>query len=270
MNGLSRRLIGGIAVVASAAMLAIPTAALAKGPGGGGGKGGGGETAVNNLSVPAIFVPDAASFPTLTCPGGPTDPIGTTAVYDGVTYFIQGKATWQAQCGIAPAGDLAVAAEWGDNLTGAPLKAGTPIRVEMAFTYAPTTGPMTGYTVVNLTPTLADRNSTYGTTGAQVSFSTVRVWAAGTTFSIRNANGTYVVAPGTPATAEINATGAVVYGYNWGSGKGAKSTVTAGTYTITFVARDVTFSSTDAGQVIDPHTVSLTVTVGAKSHGGHR
>ena len=35
MNGVSRRLIGGIAVVASAAMLAIPTAALAKGPGGG-------------------------------------------------------------------------------------------------------------------------------------------------------------------------------------------------------------------------------------------
>ena len=229
----------------------------------------------NNLSTPAVVVPDEGIFTTLECPGGPVAPNGTTAVYDGVTYYIQGKATWQAECATGVAG-LPVTAAWGDNLTGAPLKAGSPIRVEMALIHTlPAGTTMTGYEVLNLTNVL-DRTDTYGTTGVSTSFSEVRAYDTGAMLSIYNNTAQSWVLPNEPASAEINAAGAIVYGYNWGSGKGSKSTVTAGSYTITFYAPNVVMTASDAGTVsADGHTVTLDVTVNAKTSGqggggGHR
>ncbi|MEZ5260742.1 MAG: hypothetical protein R2755_02965 [Acidimicrobiales bacterium] len=57
-------------------------------------------------------------------------------------------------------------AEWGDNLTGAPLKQRTPIRVEVGLLDGAAAGSMTGFDVDNLTPTLLDRYATYGTNDA--------------------------------------------------------------------------------------------------------
>jgi hypothetical protein len=60
----------------AAALVASPALAQGqgRGPGGGGPPGGGGgggeETAGNNLSVPAIFVPDATGGPALRVPCG--------------------------------------------------------------------------------------------------------------------------------------------------------------------------------------------------------
>ena len=96
----------------------------------------------------------------------------------------------------------------------------------------------------------------------------VRVYDIGALFSLYNeTSGTYVVEPNTAMTAEINATGKVVYGYNWGiGGHGAKSWPTAGTYILTFYAPNVALTSTAANTVIsdDGHTATLTFTVAAK------
>ena len=84
---------------------------------------------------------------------------------------------------------------------------------------------MDGYTVVKLDPSALDRESAYGTLatadGSAASSRRrppsrhVRVFDNAVTFSIQNvATGVYAVQPGTKATAEINATGNVVYGYN--------------------------------------------------------
>ena len=257
-----------LAILTTLALVLTTAPAFAKGPPT--------SESTNNLSVPAIFVPSTGVFTALSCPSEATTPTGTTAVYDGVTYYIQGQATWQAECTTALAGTLSVNAAWGDNLTGAPLKAGTPIRVEMGLIHTlPTGTTMTGYQVLNLTNVL-DRTDTYGTTGTPVEFSEVRAYDAGATLSIYNKTTQSWVLQAATASAEINATGAVVYGYNWGSGKGSKSTLTAGDYTITFYAPNVSFAGTDAGTIsADGHTVTLDVTVNAKTSGqgggsGHR
>jgi len=138
------------------------------------------------------------------------------------------------------------------------------------------TPSMEGYNVVKLDPNALDRESAYGTlaTGSTATGFTAtpttftdgqqRVYDAGVTFSIENdATGAYVVAPGTKASAEINATGNVVYGYNL-------RVSSAGTYTITYDVPTVTLTGTDAGTV-STHTVSLpiTVTTGGGGGGGH-
>jgi len=228
------------------------------------------ETGTNNLSVPAIFVPSAAGSPfTGTCTTGDDSvvPAGVKGiVVDGVLehpdYYIQGDDTWQADCSnVAADNTLTVNAEWGDNLTSAPLKAGTPIRVEIGFLADPTAFSMPGYEVVKLDPTLLDRESHYGTLGNEVAaFGEVRVWNSGVTLDIRSSDSTVVDED--PFSAEINATGRVVYGFNW-------QNPVAGTYTITVTAPTISIDETDAGDVsADHHTVTLAVTVGNKGGGG--
>ncbi len=135
---------------------------------------------------------------------------------------------------------VSVTAEWGDNLTGdASLKVGSPIRVELGL-FDASGVPMYGYTVVKLEPLKLDRESKYGTLAASgdapvASAPSRRPLEPGAglrprvTFSIQNvAAGTYVVPPGHDPTAEINAGGAVVYGYNL-------RVTAAGQYKITYV-----------------------------------
>ena len=88
---------------------------------------------------------------------------------------------------------------------------------------------MDGYIVDKLEPDKLDRESAYGTPAASgetnaAAFPTsfpnavkgeVRVYDPAATFSIQKVEGgAYVVPPGTPAKAEINAGGAVIYGYS--------------------------------------------------------
>ena len=232
--------------------LVVPSALAQYGPPGGVSEE---ETEVGkNLSTPAIFVPNTGSF-AVTCDGSAEAPVRTgtappelTALYPD--YYLQGYDTWQGACVTSEPGTVLATAAWGDNLISAPLKVRTPIRVEIGL-LATGVGPMDGYEVVKLDPTMLDREAPYGTLGVLQPLSEVRVWDADATFQI---NGP-VTLPEQPMTAEINSTGRVVFGYNW-------RTTVAGTYVITFHAPNV-----DIG-TLDNHDVSITIDVGKSSGGG--
>lgn len=289
---LRKGLLSGIAGLTAAAALALtPAAAFAQygppsGGGGGGGTGGGGgvgetETVTNNLSVPTIFVgtnPFSLTCGTVSTPSAlatPTgDPLTGYPIDKTAYYYVQGVNTWQAQCYTATLANATAA--WGDNLTGsAVLRPGYPIRVELGLMNSDTTAPsMDGYTVVKLDPEALDRVSAYGTlatlntatntysaTPTLFAATAQRVYDSGVTFSIKNADtGAYVVQENTTATAEINATGNVVYGYNL-------RVSDAGRYTITFTVPTVTITGTDAG-VYTSHSVALTISVTTSGGGG--
>jgi hypothetical protein len=242
--------------------------AFAKGkpPGTPGGKPGG-ETAAQNLSVPAILV---GSLGTLVCgasvaaPSALVPPTGTPLTGYEVPgdYWVQKVHTWQAQCFNAPT--ASAFGNWGDNLEGdARLKTGSPIRVELVLTnmgiYA---SPQTlqGYNVIKLEPSELDRLSAYGHDAslAPVQFGQAQwlVHDAGITFSVLNTDtGLYAVPPGTSPTAEINATGKVVYGYNLRVGA-------PGAYRIQFTTTPaVTLTGVDAGGLIDANNVYIDIDV---------
>lgn len=267
----TRRLMAGVSAVALGLTMFGAQASLAKGP-----PLPGTETS-NNLSVPAVFVPSLGMTLNFPC-GDPVTPASvltnSTTYFPGLpvsanlpngveagNYYVQGEDKWQAGCTTAAAGTVTVTGEWGDNLTGAPLKARTPIRVEMGLLGATMpTMDLTGFAVVKLTDEL-DRYATYGTLGTAVTpYSEVRVWDGAAHLAIKSQDGLTTVFEGA-ATAEINATGRVVYGYNW-------QKPAAGTYTITFTAPSVAITSVDAGTLVDSHTVSLDVTVKPKAGGG--
>lgn len=260
----------------------VPAVALAKGPGGGGGGGGGSETTLtNNLSVPTIMI--GGGFTGVTCGAEPTPlalipptgiPLSGYTIDPAAYYYVQGVNKWQAQCFTALA--ATAMGEWGDNLSGdAKLMVGKPIRVELGL--FDTTGvTMDGYTVVKLEPEKLDRESKYGTLATAdglggffatpTTFSRVRVFDKGVTFSIKNvATGKYVVQPGSNPTAEINAGGSVIYGYNL-------RVTNAGMYEITFVIPSVTITEVDAGSFtsdpLAPDTVTLVINVIASGGGG--
>lgn len=275
-----RRALGFIAVAGALVVTSAVPAAAAKGsPGPPHPPDEGGEEGGNNLSVPALFVPDTTGSPFLgTCTAGDdsVDPTGLKGVDtdgDGIPdehldYWVQGVATWQSDCDVAPADNsLTAGAEWGDNLQNAPLKAGTPIRTEIGFFADPVAFPMPGYVVDKLDPTLLDRESHYGTLGAEVAaFPEVRVWNSGVTLDIRSTDGTVVVADNIPFSAEVNSTGRVVYGFNW-------QKPVAGEYLITVSTNGIALGSTDAGTLVDTDgdglydTVTLDVNVGNKGGG---
>jgi hypothetical protein len=259
-----------------AAVLIAPAVAFAQGQGGGGGPGGGGppnpppeeEDGGNSLSVPTIFATSAgiAKFgvncgTTAGTPGLLIPPTGVPStgfeIDTSAYYYVQGVNPWQAQCVLAATGTVYnVTAKWGDNLSGdAPLKVGTPVRVEVGIIDASGVA-MEGYLVDKLEPSLLDRNSRYGTlavldsvtglfsAGAQATFPTdtgtgARVFDDLATFSICPAGTTTgcLVPPGTPMGSEINAGGAIVYGYQERFSK-------AGSYDITFVAPQVGLTDT--------------------------
>jgi len=244
-------------------------------PNGGGGGGGGHEPGgTNNLSVPMIMI--GGSFTGVTCPGILVFPSGTPLTgYElnpAAYYYVQGEYTWQAECNTATS--ATATAEWGDNLAGdAKLKAGKPIRVELGL-FDDTDLAMDGFDVVKLEPSKLDRESAYGTLATQngtwhaTSTDTlpVRVFDAGVTFSVKNlATGGYVVPLGSNPTAEINAKGAVVYGYNLRVG-------TPGEYEITFLIPSVTITGVDVGNFTSlenlPDIVSLVITVTGGGGGG--
>lgn len=262
-----------LSIVLTLALL-VPAAAMAKGKPT--------SESTNNLSVPTIMLA-GGSFATVTCgttevPSALVAPSGTPLAGYPVSpadfYYVQGVHKWQAQCINSAATDLPVTAAWGGNLSGdARLKVGSPIRVELGL-FNSTGGALDGYTVVKLDPGALDRESAYGTlaTGDGVggfsatptTFTTVRAFDTSVSLSIMNvATGAYVVPP-QDASAEINATGNVVYGYNL-------RVSAAGEYLITYATPSVLITGTDAGVIgADQKSVSLTITVigggGGKGH----
>jgi hypothetical protein len=242
--------------------------------------------ATNNLSVPTIMLA-GGSFTGVTCGVGtpsvlvpPTGaPSWITTTEPDAWFYVQGVHKWQTQCYSSTAADLGITAAWGDNLSGdAKLKTGSPIRVELGLfrdldAVVDPVASMNGYTVVKLDESALDRESAYGTLATDdgaggffatpTAFTHVRVFDNAVTFGILNvATGLYAVQPGTKATAEINATGNVVYGYNW-------RVTTTGKYTITYTVPSAVVTGSDAGTFTD-HSVSLTVTVTGGGGGGHR
>lgn len=272
---------GALVALLAAAMMA-PSAALAAPPPGVGEE----ETLGNNLSVPAIFVPSVAGAPTLRVPCSATaqmpgaDGVPSSALFPG--YWLQKTtATWGASC--LEAASASVTADWGDNLTTAgSLTAGKPIRVEVGL-LAPDAVGLTGYAITNLTPALADRLATYGTRGAPTDeyltgaagAPVTRVWDSQTTIGIEQyVNSAWVpVVTTQPMIAEINSTGSVVYGFNWGS-KGRKNTPAAGEYRATFTTSTATtiVAIADVAGVNVPtftaHSTTLEFTLAPQNRGG--
>ncbi|HET9016896.1 MAG TPA: hypothetical protein VFN57_14945 [Thermomicrobiaceae bacterium] len=269
-------------------MMALPSVALAK-------KGPPATEATNNLSVPTVMYGVGSFSPTcgtLATPSALSAPTGTPTEYpvdSGDYYYLQGTSTWQAQCFTDTTDQIGASVDWGDNLEGTALKAGTPIRVEVGLldpTLTDTLGAavtvpdMQGYNVLKLNEALSDKDSPYGTLATQASDGTwsatdilnttngvgARAYDPDATFSLYNTTtSTYVVAPGTAFTAEINATGKIVYGYNWGiGGHGVKSLPTAGVYVLTFSTPHIHLTVTNGTVSAGGHTASLEFTVAPK------
>lgn len=267
---LMKHVLGGVAAVATAAALVLgPVPAFAAGPGGGhggggrggggGGGGGGGEetTTTNNLSVPAVFIGSAGFGLTNPALQPPTGTPSTGYEVPGY-YYVQGKNPWQAEYRVQSTDTATV--KWGDNLGGtASLKAGHPVRVEVGLT-SDTVTTLQGYSVIKLQPSLLDRNSAYGTlatedkTGGYFATAAVmpaRDWVSGATVTITGPSGSITA----PMPGEINATGAVVFGYNWRPSE-------PGSYRLTFQVpgNTITFSN--------PTAAVKDVTVGSGGGGG--
>ena len=236
----------------------------------------------NSLSQPTYFVGGTIGAPTLRLPCTPeavapdsNDP--TSTQFPG--YYVQKTlADWTAACSTPAA--ASVTAKWGDNLlNGRPLKAGKPIRVEMSLIGADAdaddvadTG--TGFLVENLTPTVPDRMATYGTLGVATAAlpDGVFAWTAGATLTVYESGTTTVVVETRPFSAEINSTGKVVYGFNWGTASGVPAAI-AGTYDIVLSLPEtsgVTIRDAAAGEagVVDFTAKSATVTVVVSGGGG--
>lgn len=249
--------------------MALPLGALAKGKPT--------TEATNNLSVPTIILA-GHEFTGVTCgtveaPSVLVPPTGTPLAGYPISpldyYYVQGVHKWQAQC-YETTDVVDVTAAWGDNLSGdAKLKVGSPIRVELGLFNSPVEA-MDGYTVIKLDPAALDRESAYGTlatpdgvggfAATPTSFTNVRVYDNAVTLSIQNVDtGVYVV-PEEDASAEINATGNVVYGYNL-------RVATTGVYRITYTAPSVNVTGADAG-TFTANSVSLDITVVSGGGGG--
>lgn len=253
----------------------VPLAAAAGNSGSGGSGGSGGESVANNLSQPTVFVPDTGPF-AVTC-GTDTpselvhatgDPATDYPLDPSAYYYVQGVNTWQAQCMTAAVGTVSAEVAWGDNLTGsANLSPAKPIRVEVALSDTAVT-TMGGFDVVKLDPSALDRESAYGTLATKDSsgyvdnpttpFTSTGVYDAGATLKIYNLATPQAPVTEGPASAEINATGKIVYGYNL-------NVPVDGYYVIDFEAPDVTITGADAGTVSNDHLASLRITVGTPS-----
>jgi hypothetical protein len=281
-------------------MSASSFAARPPGVGGGGGKPGGEETAAQNLSVPTIMVGGTAG--SLTCgtvaspsplipPPADAEPLTGFSVDPTGYYWVQKVHTWQAQCFSDTS--AVVFGAWGDNLGGdAKLKVGSPIRVELVLHNLTDYGdlsPLQGYNVIKLQDTLdrlsayghlAGGNATDGWTANPIDFPDIgydsttndptKGWLvhdAGITFSVckvvdGSETDTCPVVVGTKPTAEINATGKVVYGYNL-------RVDATGTYRIRFTSSTaVEFDDVDVGMWEDANNVSIDINVVQGGGGG--
>jgi hypothetical protein len=238
---------------------------------------GGEETGTNSLSVPA-WVFSGGGLTNVTCSPDATWPLIVPPTGDPLTgypidplayYYVQGINTWQAPCATwdtTTNGLVPVIAAWGDNLTGdAKLKVGSPIRVEIVLT-ADSLATQDGYTVVKLDPAALDRESAYGTLATDDGTGSFSATVDQFTPLVYDHQGWLYIAGNDgvvadePATAEINATGKVVFGYNL-------RVPSTGVYEITFTFPNVNIQSADAGDCAG-QTCTLFINVGTGGGGG--
>jgi hypothetical protein len=283
------------AVLLGATALAFGAPPPGKGGGGGGGGGKPPTESGNNLSVPLVMINGGFAlscaddgWSTLAPPVG--EPVryeeecvtgndGPVCVEAG-NYFVQGVHKWQAPCMrktyAADEPRIEVYGLWGDNLAGdAKFKVGSPIRVELSLWARYGLEWQDGYTVIKLEPSKLDRESAYGTLAAEAGAGGYEAVAESkeplvhdgrATFSVQHADtGLYAVPPGTNPTAEINATGKVVYGYNLRVGE-------PGDYYITFKVPNVDLvecnHALDADEICDGDTTKIRITVQSGGGGG--
>lgn len=169
-------------------------------------------------------------------------------------------------------GKVPASAAWGDNLTSASLTTSMPIRVEVALT---TTIPATRYFYMqnlaatgtegrHTTEVWATNGDTSGTT------TTAAVYTRYACLTITSPTGAQLVSKCTDVTvegpgafaAEVNASGTVVYGYNWL----AAEHPTAGTYTLTFSLKPDSNVELPGSAT----SVTKTVTITGSTVKGHR
>lgn len=222
----------------------------------------------NNLSLPTKFVPgNAPDTPAVRVPCNgwikyPTPPLtyldpppitdrdGYTTDLPADWYFLQKTAsTWTAPCvNTNPAVPMQVTTKWGDNLVGdGKIRARKPVRVEMVLTEYGGVGNY-GFKVWKLTNE-DDRYATYGTGGFRDLLVDLpyRVHDSGAQFaidkcrigSVGSCSGWQVVVAKGPMSAEINSTGGVVYGYNWGI-MGTSNSPGPGVYRLRFWVNNTT------------------------------
>lgn len=235
---------------------------------------GGEDETPNSLSVPVINVattnaPFACTSTALVLPTGTqisypdgfdnpivVPPEDGTLPTEGL-YYIQGEASWQAECG-STAEMLNVTADWGDNLGGdAKLNVGAPVRVEVGLfvdtTVHPAYAAMQGFKVVKLTEEL-DRYATYGTLGVAEDLDEVRAYDDDAVLRIIDSSGTAVYTAA--FSAELNSTGRIVYGYNW-------RPTTAGDFTL-----EITAPAVKILNGLNEHAATIEVTVTPRTGGG--
>lgn len=228
---------------------------------------------LNNLSVPAVFVPDTGPF-TLTCGSGAPgelfhasgSPSSGFPLDPPSSYYVQGKNSWQAQCETALPDTVAATLGWGNTLTGkVKLTSGQPVRIVLSLSDAAAPA-MSGFDVSKLDPRATDTASAYGipATPAENGYVDNPVTPSGST-GVFDANASFEVykhsTPDSPvlegpAAALIDSHGSVVYSTTLVFPSG-------GLYVLRFVAPDVTLTATDAGSLHDSHTAVLAVAVGA-------
>lgn len=252
---------------------------FAKGPGNGNGSGsggGGGETDTygNNLSYPVIFaeglgltgldVDTDTGLRTngMAEPENFVDDGGEGVAYiteDDVRYYLQGTAsTWEADWkdgrDLPGGGEVPIEVVWSDNLFSTQWSAGSTVRVEHALVTS-AFGTMDGYAMKSFTERVEKQKTVeiQGTNADSVtSYPAAKVYSNYAWLTIQkldedlNPVGEPVVDQA--AKAEINASGNVIYGFNWKIAKDA-----AGTYRIT-----LSFAGDENVNVIGAHPLSAT------------
>jgi len=161
-------------------------------------------------------------------------------------YFEQKSInTWQGEWAKGAAAPQNVTAKWGDNLSGASLRASAKIRIEMVLTKDVTATPMTAYTMRLLSG--SGTNELQGTNGVTYNPTTAFVFATNAHLTIQRLDaagmptGALIVDqalfdPAFPdglnkLSGEIPVSGNFTYGFIWDP---STSGSTAGRYRITF------------------------------------
>jgi hypothetical protein len=235
------------------------------------------EEGTKNLSTPVILVDDdamSAAFNETTVPDPPTGNADYTQ--EGVDYYTSVGSdtytstidqnfdadTWGADWAAELEDPVVADVKWGDNLVSHSFSGQMkqPIRVEVnLFANEATTSTlpeMLGYEMTSLEGT--HENELFGTEGEAVAL-TPMVYTPNATLTILEYDAatdwySTVVLPPTPMTGEVNGSGKLIYGFNWGTPSGLQQPG-VGNYRLIFTVADeslVTFGKVLLGDDTEP------------------
>ncbi len=243
------------------------------------------ETGTKNLSTPVILVDQdtmSAGFNKITVPAEPDG--NPDYVKDGLNYYTSVAGTgaqtydadvWGANWAFEGAKPVVADVKWGDNLLSHvfPGNRKQPIRVEVNLfadaTTAAAYGTMQGYAMVSLEGEMS--GEIFGTLGKAEAM-TPMVFTPKATLSILKYDSatkwySTVILPPTTMAGEVNASGKVIYGFNWGKSAGLAAP-SPGNYRLVFTVADdslVTFGGVLGGEdAEDSGTVNVAYLGGPK------